>query len=933
MLRFIWNKILKKKWMFLALLLGNILLIAVTAANPLYVRGILQKSLRRELSTTISQNNTWPGAVYISASSTNKKSDHVAQYREKVSALIEDFGLTPLAQTEHLRMQGIMVESAMGRDSLKQNNLSLGCISGLEEHIELIHGRFMSDTVPEDGVLEVIAAEQAYVGQNLLLNEVLRLPYLTDDEDQPIRIRLVGVYRPIDQTDQYWTGYVGFTNEVLLGENVFARALYTADGTARHGVQANWNINFDWNSFTVENLAHLADCSARWDKALTSSTVGGFSGSYSDNFKTIADKFLAMEAKLRVTLTVLQLPVFALLAAFMVMLSAQILSLEAAEIAVIRSRGASKGQILLIYLVQGLLLQIPSLLLGFPLGALLTQALGSANAFLEFVSRSSLPLLFDRKVILYGFGAALVALIAELLPALRYAREGIVSQKRKKQRKETPFWQRFYLDFVILGVGLYGLYSYRQQEAYLADMVAEGTGLDPLLFLSSSLFLLGAGLVVIRLIPLVSYLVYRPFKSLWPASLHVSFLGIQRNRSSQYFIMLFLIMTTALGVFNADAARTVNENREEEKAYSLGADVVLREHWSGGTEDKEGAVSAYLEPDFERYLQLEGTECAARVYRNTAVSANLGALSLKNITCMAINTVEFGNTAWFDSSLLDTHWYNYLNALAENTHGILVSSNFRDEQGLALGDPLRFSYKGSNFRGIICGFVDYWPTFRPVSTSRQSDGTMAETQNYLIVANLGQLQSEWGLAPYEVWIKTREDSDYLYQYARERSLGFESFRDLREDLLDLKNDPMLQGTNGILSLSFMVVLILGMIGYLIYWITSIKGRSLQFGILRAMGLPMRGIGGLLTLEQIFISALPIAAGLGVGKLTAKLYIPLIQIAYSTADSVLPLKLISDPGDLLRILLPLGGLLLISLGILLALVAKLKISQALKLGED
>lgn len=104
--------------------------------------------------------------------------------------------------------------------------------------------------------------------------------------------------------------------------------------------------------------------------------------------------------------------IFVLLAAFIFMVSRQMLSLEEGEIAVLKSRGASKRQILFVYLLQSLLLALLSLVLGLPLGLYLCQVLGSANAFLEFVQRTALPVSLDLEVLLYGLAAALVSTAA-----------------------------------------------------------------------------------------------------------------------------------------------------------------------------------------------------------------------------------------------------------------------------------------------------------------------------------------------------------------------------------------------------------------------------------------------------------------------------------------------------------------------------------------
>ena len=86
-------------------------------------------------------------------------------------------------------------------------------------------------------------------------------------------------------------------------------------------------------------------------------------------------------------------------------------------------------------------------------------------------------------------------------------------------------------------------------------------------------------------------------------------------------------------------------------------------------------------------------------------------------------------------------------------------------------------------------------------------------------------------------------------------------------------------------------------------------------------------------EQIFISGTSIGAGILVGSLAAKFYIPLIQIAYSDASSALPLVLVSDSNDLFRLLIVVGSVVLLCMVILGWLISKLKITQALKLGED
>lgn len=134
-------------------------------------------------------------------------------------------------------------------------------------------------------------------------------------------------------------------------------------------------------------------------------------------------------------------------------------------------------------------------------------------------------------------------------------------------------------------------------------------------------------------------------------------------------------------------------------------------------------------------------------------------------------------------------------------------------------------------------------------------------------------------------------------------------------------------------MSFITILLICSIGYLIYWTLSIRSRELLFGIFRAMGMSRSEIIHMLVNEQVFTGVVAIGFGLGIGWLASKLYVPIIQIAYSATDRSLPLELITETGDVVRLLVIIG---IVFIGCLIALinqVFRMKISQALKLGED
>jgi putative ABC transport system permease protein len=301
---------------------------------------------------------------------------------------------------------------------------------------------------------------------------------------------------------------------------------------------------------------------------------------------------------------------------------------------------------------------------------------------------------------------------------------------------------------------------------------------------------------------------------------------------------------------------------------------------------------------------------------------------------MGIHTKSFGETAWLRDELLPHHFYEYLNAMAKYPGAVLLSRNFQTEHGYKIGDTISYSNADKETAwGYVCGFVDYWPGFQPITFSKGEDGVYKQTQEYLVIANLNQLQTDWGILPYEVWLKAEDSTQFIYDFAKVQDLQFVQFEDASAQIVSMKKDPVIQGTNGILTVGFAVVLILCCVGFLIYWIVSIRVRQLQFGIYRAMGMSVREILGMLLCEQLLISGSSILIGVLSGSLVIKLFLPLIQAAYSGTDQILPVRIVSQASDSIRLFVIVGLMIVVCMAVLIWLISKIHIAQALKLGED
>lgn len=946
MLRFVLQKLWAKKWMMLSLLIGNILMVAIACVNPMYTRAVLQKTMIGELKEILVEKGRYPGGVTVTASMLKYKGAIANQenfYRAQEAALSMDERLgVPVKETiAQYTVSNLQATSRdLREDDREGKRFHLAFLSDMEAHCVSLAGEGPGKEV-RDGVLDVVVSEKGLMNLNLLVGETLDLEGVTAPDGSALAVRIAGVYDAQSPSDPYWVMAPGSYSTTLMMDEGLFRSLFVDRGEGqRIDLRGTWYALVDYAQMRGVDAQRYIDEMAALRGQFPSQT----NVSVTDNFSDALSKFVQESKRVTATLLVMQAPIFALLAVFIFMVSRQLVQMEEGEIAVLKSRGASRAQVLLVYLVQGAVLALAGLAAGVPLSLFLCQVLGSANAFLEFVSRTALPAQVDAQVALCGLAAAGLSVATMLLPVIGFSRVSIVDQKRGKRGSGMAWWQKCGLDVALLGVSLYGLYSFGAQKELLYQRVLEGRMLDPLLFLSASLFILGAGLTALRVLPLLTRAVYFAGRARWSPALFASFLHVIRTKGSQGFLMVFLMFTIALGVFNSTAARTIGDNAERNTRYAAGADIVIKEAWKDNSQSipqgpqGESAGSEeikYVEPEYAGYTLLDGAKSVTRVLNDDNITLNLpGGGMLKGVRLMGINTKEFGQTAWFDESLLPVHWYHYLNAISQDASAILVSENM-EGYGYKLGDVINYRNKeGKSARGVIYGFVPYFPTYGATVNQRGTDGVFRQVESFLIVAHLSQVQAAFGVTPYEVWISTGGGStQFIYDYIEASGKKLRAFTDTQKALIEKKNDPVYQGTNGILTVGFIVVLVLCTVGFLIYWILSIRQRALQMGIFRAMGMSMREIVTMLVNEQIWISGLAIAAGAGIGAAAAKLYVPLIQIAYAASDQMVPLRVMSSAVDNARLLGIVGAVMVICLFILGWIVSRMKIAKALKLGED
>ena len=932
MFSFLIRKMLKNRWMTLSLLLGNILLIGIVSAIPVYSEATMQKMLFKQADTFTAEKGVYPGLLSFQNRQNVMRDgqnfrDVEAMRTLTTTTLPEDFNLPVLSWRE-----SFTISNARFRlDHPGEEQVLLGEITGLSgfaENTEIVLGR-PAATAMTDGILEAVVSKATYDELHLLLEDT----YVCANYSiggQPLRLKITGVFDSADQNEYYWTKAPGAYSKTLFVDEGLLLTSVLNNIEQNYSAEVQWQLVLDCSALQVRHVnRYLAAAAALTDSANTVTAPYNVV----EYFSTILSGYNGESQKLTLTLWVLQVPMFIMLALFIYMVSKQILSIDRGDISVLKSRGASRARIISLYFFQGLIISAISGGLGLGLGVLICKITGASSGFLNLVERSSLPINLNNPT-LYGYMAiaTAVSMLTMLIPVVGYSKVTIVDMKREKSTRAKSLWQTFYLDIVALLIAGYGLYSFNSQKDLLAASDSARQAIDPLMFLTSSLFVIGLSLLSLRLFPWLVRGIFRLFRATFSPALYASFLRVIRSVGEEQFIMIFLIFTLATGIFNAKIARTINLNVEDRIRHGVGTDLRIQEIWINAHSGEEGDTSSsfYYEPDFSRYTAFPEVTAATKVVNEPGeINTSTGRI---NVTLMGIITDEFGRIAWHREDLFPTHFYNYLNTLSRDPQAVLVSSNLKDRY--KIGDVITYRTRDNIARGIIYGFVDYWPGFVGYQQVRGSNDRLQEEQLNLVVANLGYLQAQWGVTPYEVWMKTNSTSNnFLALDAIENNIRYRTFADAKADIIASRNTPVLQGTNGVLTVDFIITLAICAVGFLIYWVLSIKSRVLQFGVFRAMGLSFRGVLSILINEQVLISGISILLGVAIGEISSELFVPIIQVAYSASEKIIPIKIVMEAGDYARLFSVVGGMMLGCLVVLGVLVSRIKIAQALKLGED
>jgi putative ABC transport system permease protein len=924
--------------------------VALSVSIPVYAEGASLRLLKSTLAAQEAKTNRSAFALLFRYIGSNKGALEWERVKP-ADDFIRGAGLARLelplhglgrhARTDQLRL---LLPPSAGAENPFLKNVTLGFLSGMDDKITIVDGAAPKPTTEPiktgSKPIEVMLLRDLADEVGINVGDQFSLVGTIGGKVASIPIKVTGLWQAANPNDPAWFYPPDrFKEVVLVPEATFTGpvAAYLKNEVS----QAVWFARLDGRDLSAAQAAPLL---ARIDSvsAQAAGIVPNLKLEQSPRDSLV--RYRQEAQALTLQLFVFSAPILGLVLYFAGLVASLLVGRQRGEIALLKTRGVRDAQILGIYVVEWLILGAIALATGPSIGLAFAAFMGRTQSFLQLASDApELPLALTWQSVQYGVIAVALAMLAALLPAFFASRRTLVDEQQQAARTlRPPFWQRFFLDILLLIPSSYGIYQLRRTGGLqLGAIKGSDPFSNPLLLLVPVLFCFALGLLAVRLIPLLLELLARLAKRPnWVAPL-VALRTLARQPSTYRGPLLLLILTLSLAAFSASMAATLDGALRASIGYQVGAQTQLLEtgesteqqgpQQPGGQPQQPDKKDIQKEPRFlfvpvGDHLDVPGVKAATRVGTYDDVTLQLGGTNAK-AQLIGIDRTDFPKViprfdkAWGGGQSLGA----LMNVLARNYDGVLVSRDVL-AKGLKVGDALpalvRIADDQRQVTFQIAGVIDLWPGFYP------QDGP-------IVVANLDYIFDEMsGQYPYDVWI-ARDPAAKLDDIASGvRGLGVSlvDVRDSATQIAEEQRQPRRQGLFGLLSVGFIAAGALTLLGFLLSALITARRRAIELGVLRALGMSGWQVAAELVIEQVLLVAAGVAAGTGIGLLAARLVVPLLQVGVGDHPNVPAFEPVLAWDQVSLIYVVFGAALLLTLFALSWVMGRMRLFQAVKLGD-
>ena len=330
-------------------------------------------------------------------------------------------------------------------------------------------------------------------------------------------------------------------------------------------------------------------------------------------------------------------------------LSSLVVEDRRSEVALLRSRGANSTQILMVFVMEGLTIAALSVVVGPLLAAASVSVLGLTPAFSDLGAGGILTVSLSSGAYMMAALGGVLSFVALIFPAFRASQMNVTQERQRASRPtDLPFFQRYYLDVLLLIVGILLFRQLTQQGSVVARNLFGEIAVNQMLLAVPGIILVASAMVLLRLFPVVMNVLSRLLSSWLPAGMVMGVWQMARNPAHYARLSLLLILTAGLGIFAASFSATLDRSFIERVQFFTGSDVRLNGNVPVSSfrrglspEDQFKSTSILR----ERYERIPGVDSVSFVRRSSG--HDLTKLFGSTYDMVAVEPDIFLDVAWF----------------------------------------------------------------------------------------------------------------------------------------------------------------------------------------------------------------------------------------------------------------------------------------------
>lgn len=796
------------------------------------------------------------------------------------------------------------------------------------KHVTLLQGRLPQTTSTNVEVAltpETAMALHVHVGSTFTLvytfytTPISNFVPITNDQifTQQMRLDVVGIFK-VRPNDTFWHGN-NFQPEFIsrlwhytaLTSNARLLALFDQMASA-HSTDAvyfqpetfanlHWYYNLDPKRVSLDHLDDLIHQLATTQNAVaqTNSSVQADAQPTLQQFdlqssllttsltQSTLERLRSHFSVERIPVIILALQLVGLLLFFIGIMVELLVEQQTALLAVMKSRGASDGQMLSSHILQCGMLCLLALIIGpllaYGVASSIEQRIGQ-NA-LHVLATNPLPDIFNIRW--YALGATCVMLVVMLIALYRASRNVVVTTRRS-------FWQRLNLDIVAAIIALtgYGMAVYLTNISGLLTVQTQALVSTPIALIAPVFLLLAAVLLFLRFAPVLFRLASRLAARSRGAIGLLAVAHLARSPRQSTRMTLLLALTTAFAIFTLIFSASQEQRAVDISAYQVGAD------FSGNIPATAKLLS--LAQETRLYQSIPGVRAATvgTMEEETAgASYALLPLEIRAIdpgTYAQATIWPSSNTAQPIRSLLAQLVAQRQTALRQGYIPAIVDSVTWNALNLHIGETFNVHVQSTlvkNIRYVALAEVQNIPTLNgstggDVGANLLSGNMLVDYQTFAAIQK--QFLNINPSVNY-VWLQTTDNPTalaHLRKTLHTSDVGLDNLNDRRALLATMQSDPLYLNLVILLTLGTIAVLLVTLIGNLLASWQSIRARVTQFVVLRALGTTPRQIVGIAIEEQALVYLLGLCIGTGFGLLLALTIVPTLVFSNAPATSIL-----------------------------------------------